>query len=109
MTNEWKVETGTPASSSAPYAVYNIGHGSPVNLMDFIKALEVEIGVEAKKNFRKMQPGDVYRTYADTTDLFKVAGYKSQVNLENGAAEFIVWYREHYSVKESSNHNANQK
>lgn len=98
-TDEWKVETGTPATSSAPYAVYNIGHGSPVNLMDFIKALEAEIGIEAKKNFREMQPGDVYRTYADTTDLFKATGYKPQMNLEKGVAEFIAWYREHYSVK----------
>ncbi|NGZ15708.1 NAD-dependent epimerase [Vibrio aestuarianus] len=107
-TNEWKVETGTPASSSAPYSVYNIGHGSPVSLIDFIKALEAEIGIEAKKNFREMQPGDVYRTYADTTDLFKATGYKPQVNLEKGVAEFVAWYRDHYSVKLLSNYNVNQ-
>ena len=65
---QWTVEQGTPASSSAPYAVYNIGHGSPISLMDFVKAIEDELGIEAKKNFREMQPGDVYQTYADTQD-----------------------------------------
>jgi UDP-glucuronate 4-epimerase len=96
--NAWKVETGTPASSSAPYAVYNIGNGSPVNLMDFIEALEAEIGIKAKKNFRDMQPGDVYRTYADTSDLFKATGYRPKVTLTEGVAEFIRWYRKHYAV-----------
>ena len=61
----WTVEEGTPASSSAPYSIYNIGHGSPINLMEFIKAIETELGIEATKNFRGMQPGDVYQTYAD--------------------------------------------
>ncbi|ORT51874.1 protein CapI [Vibrio sp. qd031] len=96
--NAWKVETGTPASSSAPYAVYNIGNGSPVNLMDFIEALEGEIGIKAKKKFREMQPGDVYRTYADTSDLFKATGYRPKVTLAEGVAEFIRWYRKHYAV-----------
>ena len=50
----WKVETGSPATSSAPFKVYNIGHGSPINLMDFISAIESELGIEAKKNFREM-------------------------------------------------------
>lgn len=96
--NAWKVETGTPASSSAPYAVYNIGNGSPVNLMDFIEALEGEIGIKAKKKFREMQPGDVYRTYADTSDLFKATGYRPKVTLAEGVAEFIRWYRKHYAA-----------
>ena len=72
----WKVEEGTPASSSAPYSVYNIGHGSPINLMKFIEAIEAELGIEAKKNFRGMQAGDVYQTYANTQDLFAgLSGY----------------------------------
>ncbi len=49
--DQWTVEEGTPASSSAPYSVYNIGHGSPINLMDFIEAIEAELGIEATKNF----------------------------------------------------------
>lgn len=95
--NEWTVETGTPASSSAPYAVYNIGHGSPISLMDFVKAIEDELGIEAKKNFREMQPGDVYQTYADTQDLFAATGYKPQVGIKEGVAEFITWYKAFYN------------
>ncbi|GGB74795.1 MULTISPECIES: NAD-dependent epimerase [Shewanella] len=93
----WKVEDGSPASSSAPFAVYNIGHGSPINLMDFIKGIENQLGIEAKKNFREMQPGDVYRTYADTEDLLQVTGYKPKVSIQEGIAEFVSWYREFYN------------
>jgi len=94
---QWTVEQGTPASSSAPYAVYNIGHGSPISLMDFVKAIEDELGIEANKNFREMQPGDVYQTYADTQDLFAATGYKPQVGIKEGVAEFITWYKAFYN------------
>ncbi|ANQ15903.1 NAD-dependent epimerase [Vibrio natriegens] len=95
--DHWTVESGTPASSSAPYAVYNIGHGSPINLMDFVTAIEAELGIEAKKNFREMQPGDVYQTYADTEDLFSATGYKPKVTVKEGVAEFVSWYKEFYN------------
>jgi UDP-glucuronate 4-epimerase len=95
---EWSVEEGTPASSSAPYSIYNIGHGSPINLMDFIKAIESELGVEAKKNFRGMQAGDVYQTYADTQDLFAATGYKPQVGVAEGVAKLVSWYKEFYDI-----------
>ncbi len=94
---QWTVEEGTPASSSAPYTVYNIGHGSPISLMDFVKAIEDELGIEAKKNFREMQPGDVYQTYADTQDLFAAIGYKPQVGIREGVSEFITWYKDFYN------------
>ncbi|NAW80101.1 SDR family NAD(P)-dependent oxidoreductase [Vibrio sp. V33_P6A3T137] len=96
--NAWTVEQGQPNSSSAPYALYNIGHGSPINLMDFIQAIETELGIEAKKHFRGMQPGDVYQTYADTTDLFAATGYQPQVGVQEGVAKFVAWYREFYRV-----------
>lgn len=95
--NNWTVENGSSATSSAPYSVYNIGHGSPINLMDFVKAIEDELGIEAKKNFREMQPGDVYQTYADVADLFEATGYKPQVSVKNGVAEFVKWYRDFYN------------
>ena len=95
--DNWTVEAGTPASSSAPYRVYNIGHGSPINLMDFVKAIETELGIEAKKNFRGMQPGDVYQTYADTQDLFAATGYKPQVGVTEGVAKLVSWYKEFYN------------
>ncbi|WP_319537353.1 NAD-dependent epimerase [uncultured Vibrio sp.] len=94
---QWKVESGSPANSSAPFAVYNLGHGSPINLMDFIQGIEHELGIEAKKNFRDMQPGDVYQTYADTEDLYAVTGYKPAVSIREGIAEFVSWYREFYN------------
>ncbi|WP_305420671.1 NAD-dependent epimerase [Photobacterium leiognathi] len=93
---DWTVETGSPATSSAPYRVYNIGHGSPVKLMDYIEALEEALGIEAKKNFMDMQPGDVYMTYADTEDLFKATGYKPEVKVKEGVQAFVDWYREYY-------------
>lgn len=94
--NNWTVETGSPATSSAPYSIYNIGHGSPVNLMDFIKTIENELGIEAKKNYREMQPGDVYKTFADTQDLFDVIDYKPEVGIKEGVANLVKWYREYY-------------
>ncbi|WP_318418345.1 NAD-dependent epimerase [Photobacterium leiognathi] len=93
---DWTVEAGSPATSSAPYRVYNIGHGSPVKLMDYIEALEEALGIEAKKNFMDMQPGDVYMTYADTEDLFKATGYKPEVKVKEGVQAFVDWYREFY-------------
>jgi UDP-glucuronate 4-epimerase len=95
--DKWSVEEGTPASSSAPYSIYNIGHGSPINLMDFIKAIETELGIEAKKNFRGMQAGDVYQTYADTQDLFAATGYKPQMGVAEGVADLVRWYKEFYN------------
>ncbi|MZI95741.1 NAD-dependent epimerase/dehydratase family protein [Vibrio sp. CAIM 722] len=92
----WTVEDGTPATSSAPYRIYNIGHGSPVKLMDYIEALEEALGVEAKKNFMPMQPGDVYATYADTKELFAVTGYKPKVGVKEGVKEFVAWYKQYY-------------
>lgn len=94
----WKVETGSPATSSAPYRVYNIGHGSPVKLMDYIEALEDSLGIKAKKNFMPMQPGDVYATYADTQDLFAATGYTSKVKVKEGVKAFVDWYRDFYKV-----------
>ncbi len=93
--NNWTVEAGSPATSSAPYRVYNIGHGSPISLMDFISEIESALGIEAKKNFREMQAGDVYKTYADTQDLFEATGYKPQVGVKEGVAKFVEWYKEY--------------
>jgi UDP-glucuronate 4-epimerase len=93
---DWTVEAGSPATSSAPYKVYNIGHGSPVKLMDYIEALEEALGIEAKKNFMPMQPGDVYATYADTEDLFKAINYQPAVKVKEGVKAFVDWYRAFY-------------
>lgn len=95
----WTVESGSPATSSAPYSIYNIGNGNPVPLMDYITALEDSLGIEAKKNFMPMQPGDVYQTYADTNALFEATGYQPKVDVKQGVAEFVKWYNEFYQGK----------
>lgn len=90
--------SASPAHSSAPYRLYNIGNGQPVQLIDFITALEKSLGKEAIKNFLPMQAGDVYTTWADTEDLFKATGYRPQVSIEQGVQAFVDWYREYYHI-----------
>jgi len=88
-----------PATSSAPYKVYNIGNNAPVKLMDFIKALEEKIGKKAKKNMLPMQQGDVPSTYADVSDLIDDLGYKPQTSIKEGIDKFVDWYIEFFGVK----------
>jgi len=94
--NSWRVETCSLAKSSAPYAIYNIGNGQSIDLMCFISSIESELGIEAKKNFREMQPGDVYKTYADTQDLFLATGYRPKVGVQEGVRKFVTWYKDFY-------------
>ncbi|MBG5913896.1 NAD-dependent epimerase/dehydratase family protein, partial [Providencia stuartii] len=88
----------SPAQSRAPYRLYNIGNGQPVKLTDFITALEKSLGKKAIKNFLPMQAGDVYTTWADTEDLFKVTGYRPQVSIEQGVQAFVNWYQSYYHL-----------
>lgn len=90
--------TDSPDASTAPYGLYNIGNGSPVALMDFIRAIETATGCEAKCDFQPMQPGDVPRTWADTEALFQATGYRPQVGIEEGVKRFVDWYRGFYNV-----------
>ena len=76
-----------------PYKVYNIGCSNPVGLMDFISEMEQAIGIEARKEFLPMQPGDVTRTYADTSKLEKECGYRPTTSLHDGIAHFIEWFK----------------
>lgn len=94
----WDVETGSPASSSAPYKIYNLGHGNPVKLMDFIASLERATGLVARKNMLPMQAGDVYQTYANTEDLFNVIDYRPQTGIDEGIKQFVKWYKQFYRV-----------
>jgi len=84
-------------NSSAPCRLYNIGNSTPVKLTDFIIAIERTIGKQAKKNLMKMQPGDVPKTWADTTDLVKNFGYKPGTPIDVGIQKFIKWYRNFYN------------
>ncbi|EPS1771897.1 TPA: NAD-dependent epimerase [Klebsiella aerogenes] len=92
----WTVEAGTPATSSAPYRIYNIGNSSPVELMDYITALEEAMGMEAKKNMMPMQPGDVLETSAETQPLYDLVGFKPQTSVKEGVKNFVDWYKAYY-------------
>jgi UDP-glucuronate 4-epimerase len=81
---------------SAPTQLFNIGNGSPVNLLEFIEILEDRLGIKSEKNMMPMQPGDVERTWADVDDLFEYIGYRPQVNIETGITEFVDWYKNYY-------------
>lgn len=95
---DWTVEQGSPASSSAPYCVYNIGNNNPVKLMAYISALEKALGMEAVKNMLPMQPGDVHETSADTQPLSQAIGFAPETSVEQGVQKFVDWYRDFYQV-----------
>ena len=95
----WDPNSPDPATSFAPYRVYNIGNNEPVRLLDFIAAIEECLGLEAKKNFLPMQPGDVKETYADIEDLARDFGFRPKTPLREGIARFIEWYKTYYGGK----------
>ncbi|MBE5255100.1 NAD-dependent epimerase [Serratia marcescens] len=95
----WSVEQGSPATSSAPYHVYNIGNNTPVKLMEYITALEQALGVTARKNMLPMQPGDVMDTSADTVELYRDIGFKPETSVEEGVKRFVDWYKAFYQVQ----------
>lgn len=89
---------GDSLSPVAPHRVINIGNGDSVQLMDFIAAIEAATGVEAKKNFMDMQPGDVPATWANTDLLQRLTGYQPRTSVKDGVAKFVDWYRDYYKV-----------
>ncbi|UYP01438.1 NAD-dependent epimerase [Oceanotoga sp. DSM 15011] len=93
----WDETKDDLSSSFAPYKIYNIGNNKPVKLMDFINTLEDNIGKQAEKIYMDMQPGDVFRTYADTTDLENEIGFKPSTTIDEGLANFAKWYKEYYN------------
>lgn len=95
---DWQAETPNPATSTAPYKIYNIGNSYPVKLMDFIQAIEEAIGHPAEKIFLPMQLGDVYQTNADTTALQNELGFKPDKSIREGVKETIEWYRSFYQL-----------
>jgi UDP-glucuronate 4-epimerase len=92
----WSGAQPDPGSSRAPWRVYNIGNNSPVELMDYIAALEKALGRKAEMELLPLQPGDVPDTYADVTDLAAEFGYKPNTPVEQGVANFVAWYRDFY-------------
>jgi UDP-glucuronate 4-epimerase len=92
------VAAGDSLSTVAPFRVVNIGNGSPVQLMDYIRAIETATGREALCNMMPMQPGDVPATWADTALLSKLTGYTPTTGVTEGVKAFVDWYRDYFNV-----------
>ena len=96
---QWDGNQPDPATSFAPYKIYNIGNNTPVELLRFIEVIEEKLGKKAVKNFMPLQDGDVPETYADVDDLMRDAGFKPATPIEEGIGKFIDWYVEYYKIK----------
>jgi len=94
----WRGEAPDPATSFAPYRIFNIGNNAPVALTDFIAAIEAALGRKAVRNPLPLQPGDVPATYADVDDLTAAVGFKPSTPLAEGIGRFIRWYRDYYGA-----------
>ncbi len=95
---DWDGMKPDPATSRAPYRIYNIGNNRPVELLRFIEIIEKKLGKTAVKEMLPMQPGDVPATYADVDDLMRDTGFAPATPLETGISRFIDWYRDYYKV-----------
>jgi len=95
---EWNSDEPDPATSNAPWRVYNIGNNRPVELMDYIAALEKALGKKAEKELLPLQPGDVPETYANVDDLVEQFHYKPATSVEDGINRFVSWYRDYFRV-----------
>lgn len=96
--NDWDEKSPDPASSPAPYQIFNIGNSQPTRLMDYIKCIENSIGREAKKDFLPMQQGDVYQTYADSSAIAEATGFKPNTPLQEGIDRTVSWFKKFYNL-----------
>jgi UDP-glucuronate 4-epimerase len=95
---QWSGDNPDPGSSLAPWKLYNIGNNRPVDLMDYIGAIEKTLGMKAIKDLLPLQPGDVPDTYADVTDLVNDFNYKPSMRVEDGVGNFVEWYKKYYKL-----------
>jgi len=93
----WNGASPDPATSNAPYRIYNIGNSHPVELIDYISALELALGKVAKKEYLPLQPGDVPNTHADIRELQQEFNYSPQIDVTTGVKQFATWYQKYYS------------
>ena len=94
----WNSDQPSPATSKAPFRIFNIGNNNPIKLIEYIKAIEKALGKEAIMDLLPLQPGDVPDTFADSTALENAVGYKPSVSVEDGVKQFVDWYRDFYKV-----------
>jgi UDP-glucuronate 4-epimerase len=95
---QWSGERPDPGTSRAPWRVYNIGNNKPVQLTDYIAAIEKALGKKAKIELLPLQAGDVPDTFADVDDLVEQFGYRPSTTIEEGIARFVAWYREYFKA-----------
>lgn len=95
---DWNGNAPDPGTSAAPWRIYNIGNHQPIDLMDYIRALETALGKTAHINLLPLQPGDVPDTYADVDNLMTQFGYKPTTPIEEGIARLVDWYRGYFKV-----------
>ncbi len=95
---DWDSDHPDPATSKAPFRLYNIGNSDAVKLGDFIAAIETATGKKARKEMLPLQPGDVPDTFADSSALQQSVGYKPATSVDEGVNRFVQWYREYYAV-----------
>jgi len=95
---EWTAHKPDPASSKAPFKVFNIGRGQSVNLLDFIAEIEKNIGLKSRKRFLPLQDGDVAETWADVSDLKRLYKYRPKVSVAEGVRNFVNWYKDFYEL-----------
>jgi UDP-glucuronate 4-epimerase len=93
---DWNSNNPDPASSKSPWRIYNIGNNKPIKLMDYIDALEKNLGKKANINFLPLQLGDVPDTCADINNIKEKFNYQPSISIEEGVAKFILWYKEYY-------------
>ncbi|TVQ30076.1 MAG: NAD-dependent epimerase [Wenzhouxiangella sp.] len=96
---DWPAEEPDPATSNAPYRLFNIGNEQPVELLRYIEVLEQCLGRKARMEMLPLQPGDVPDTEADVAELKRAVGYQPEVSVEAGVARFVDWYKDYYQVK----------
>ncbi len=94
----WDSSNPDPASSNAPFRIFNIGNSAPVPLMTYIDAVEETLGRKAKLELLPLQPGDVPDTFADVSELQRHVDYRPATPVRDGVARFVAWYREYYKV-----------
>jgi UDP-glucuronate 4-epimerase len=95
---EWDARNPDPATSNAPFRIYNIGNSAPVTLDAYIEAIEDALGRKAEREVLPMQPGDMPDTFADVTELARAVGYKPATPVKEGVARFVRWYRDYYKI-----------
>ena len=96
INSQWNGKMPDPATSSSPYRIYNIGKGNPVELIEFVREIEINLDITAEKKYMPMQDGDVVETWADTSDITTEFNFNPKVSVKEGVKNFIKWYKSYY-------------